>query len=881
MGIATRLTCFAIITSIEEDIRSLIIQHIKTEILVDNNMKERIVNRMSKDLNSQVGLNDFDAIDMLPYSDMGDLVQILNRKKSEIPDIEKEVIASVAKILTLIIPARNRVCHTRPLEVMDFSMIFDAAIGLLELVPVLMISTKKCLDLLEINPSFLSTLSIPSYWQPDDTEIIHNLPIGEFDDTGFIGRKKERENLTKLLLSAHPVINVTGKGGVGKTALVIKTLYDLLESDFKNFKYIVWVSLKTSMLTPQGIIKLKDAICDVSGIKSILKNMLLKDESDSIDEIDNVISKMNDFPILVVIDNLETIEDTSILNKFLGAIPYHSKLLITSRVGIGEYEARFPLEDFSPKEAMVLFKRSCEAFQLKELLEMSDNTVNDILKKLYHNPLAIKWYVSNISLGQNVDFIETCPEKFEDLLTFCFSSMFDRLPIESLLVLYTLIYTPSPLTEPEITFISTINDRAIVNKIIRSLFASNLIQRVYQEGSQSSSSVMAYITSNICKDYVKQFNKISQDIKDKVQLKYKEFYEKIETINVQKNTYWYDPSAIEITSPEQKISAVLLLNALSYLRLKNAKKAIEYIEQAKTLTPNYIDCYTINAYYYIVSQDYNLARQEYISALEINPKSSKLLFYYAIFCRKYLNDLNEAVHHIEKAIENSPFGENDVLLGEKANILTWIGKPEEAITIFEKILKKISRDETRKIRITTDLFAEAYRRTAEKYMKKDDSKKACENLNKGINMIFDLLLKQNKDTYLVRRLFRLMGDLMAICLKVKDTLLVDEAKKNIQKCFDFGINEIETIKFYKYFQDNYGKRLEPTTVSAPNRGVVKFYNKEKAFGFICYPKGEIYFNKYGLANTNDIERIDANISVSFLTKVAKKGLEAINITIDE
>ncbi|HEM1141616.1 TPA: ATP-binding protein, partial [Listeria monocytogenes] len=78
------------------------------------------------------------------------------------------------------------------------------------------------------------------------TKIYHNLPVPEFDDTGYIGRRKEINELLSLIESdKHQIVTVIGNGGIGKTAITVKALYELLDGT-NNFGYeaIIWISLK-------------------------------------------------------------------------------------------------------------------------------------------------------------------------------------------------------------------------------------------------------------------------------------------------------------------------------------------------------------------------------------------------------------------------------------------------------------------------------------------------------------------------------------------------------------------------------------------------------------------------------------------------------------
>lgn len=61
-----------------------------------------------------------------------------------------------------------------------------------------------------------------------------------------------------------------------------------------------------------------------------------------------------------------------------------------------------------------------------------------------------------------------------------------------------------------------------------------------------------------------------------------------------------------------------------------------------------------------------------------------------------------------------------------------------------------------------------------------------------------------------------------------------------------------------------------------NKGKIKFYNKEKGFGFIIPDnKGkDIFFHKTGL-----IDEVNENDEITFETKQGNKGIEACEIEV--
>src|SRR5205085_11837270 len=70
---------------------------------------------------------------------------------------------------------------------------------------------------------------LPSGFPPlrslDNPELKHNLPR---QLTSFIGREKERADVTELL-GRSPLVTLTGSGGCGKTRLALQAAADMLD----------------------------------------------------------------------------------------------------------------------------------------------------------------------------------------------------------------------------------------------------------------------------------------------------------------------------------------------------------------------------------------------------------------------------------------------------------------------------------------------------------------------------------------------------------------------------------------------------------------------------------------------------------------------------
>ena len=145
------------------------------------------------------------------------------------------------------------------------------------------------------------------------------------------------------------VIDFWDTTGLGKTALALKLAYDILDSDDMNFDCIVWASAKNATITAGEIKRIKGAVSDSLGMFSEIGKQLAGSEEP--DPIAEIIEYLSNFRILLILDNLETIVDKK-LYSFFEELPIGSKVLTTSRIGLGEFERRLKLGPMDARESV-------------------------------------------------------------------------------------------------------------------------------------------------------------------------------------------------------------------------------------------------------------------------------------------------------------------------------------------------------------------------------------------------------------------------------------------------------------------------------------------------------------------------------------------------
>jgi LuxR family glucitol operon transcriptional activator len=121
-----RRTLYALLSELELDLRDIIstelLPHLQLRLLTDDE-RGRAYDRFVKDQGT--GSDSAPIEDLLAYLDLGDLGMIIQRHASLFSGTVRSAIKRASGTITKLLPIRNRVMHSRPLEFDDFTKVFE------------------------------------------------------------------------------------------------------------------------------------------------------------------------------------------------------------------------------------------------------------------------------------------------------------------------------------------------------------------------------------------------------------------------------------------------------------------------------------------------------------------------------------------------------------------------------------------------------------------------------------------------------------------------------------------------------------------------------------------------------------------------------------
>ena len=820
-----RLEMYAMVNSIENDL----VENLSS-LLELNDIPAETKNKCQNvsDMNSLVCV--LRGLDLQGY------IEILNKNvlKLHLTTDQKNFINTE---FSKIIPIRNKVMHPRLFDFYDYPMLKACFENLPnQFQSFSWDNIKSAIRMINEEPSMLMQYEANL---KKSTQVIENLPtVVDFEDTSFIGRAKEiGEIKAKLYRKNVHILTVIGDGGIGKTALTIKLLYDLLDDDRNPFELILWVSLKTKELNNYEFTEIQNSINDIGKMYQKLGSFVGVATGEK--EIQKeLVDLSKSFKTLLVLDNLETI-NTDDIRDFLDEFSEEGKVIITSRIGLGEMEHRYPLQGLSDTDLELYTDTLFQLYNIDNCFS-NDEKIKYVKQDLHANPLAIKWFARGIVNGQTA---QQLLQNKGDLIAFCMSNVYDKLSAKAKEILLVLKTAHAELSFAEMFFLigkDTVDEpeiRSAVNELCKCNFIDS---DIFKLNNMLSITEFAF-------EFIREHVQNDSSVEGRVKIGLKELHAFDQNMLGRQNNEPYALGTFHYGYGEKErlVAAYYLGKSVAAYNKGNETLAFLNIEIAKSLCPKYFECNRIAAYFWRNS-DPQKALDEYDIAKKnaLNQEELRLVYIaYKEFCVSNA-DYVGALTALDQAITIR----DEILLQlEKVKILGCVAKYDDALDILDKI-----DDDCLKEPKYSNLYltrrADIYRRQSELYR---DYKERFEILKKAHNTLSKISPMDknalNVLAVIVKELIYIGYDLEAVTYAYK---ILKTADKDIFKTP--GIKELrpKMVSLSSYIPEFEGKSDLLTMLVdydsvldslEENEGIV-YYIKD-SFGFAKnneYPLG-IFF----------------------------------------
>ncbi len=610
-------------------------------------------------------------------------------------------------------------------------------------------------NLLEAPQELVTKVPIEFYEDEYTEKIINNLPIADYEyEGGFVGRADDEEKIIKMLKSnMHRVITIAGAGGVGKSALTLKIVNDIILDNIIEYDFIVWVSAKENKLSYLGIEDLEPTLKNYDELLDTILNVVGFDADSYGEDNNKKESDINDLfdacnRVLLIIDNLETITDERIINFILDSHP-NVNFIITSRRGLGQVERRYDLKELKEKDAIHLFRIICKEKGLQELQIADESLIRSYVKKVYCYPLAIKWVLGQAALGKDIMcVIDGINEQSSDISKFCFDQVFSELSLEAKSILYALCLDNEAVPKGVLKYISNLDDISFEDCIHDLLIVSLILpeQKVNKQNGEINS---YYSLLPLTRGYVKVELDKNRDIKSQLQERMVTVETTLEEAERAKVQYRFSLSNFGATTEEEKIASMLAQTAYQKYQAGSYLDAVETFKKAVDIAPRFASIYRNWAI--IESMESHWAEADALmeKASKLNKDDTQIWLVWGNIKRKS-DKIKEAYNYYEKAYKLSP--KDNVVLNSYAQAISRLGDFQRADKLYKEALELVEGiPHNKHLIINYTSIAENLKKWAEALVEDRDYAQATQKIHNALVAI-QKVLKIDRNDYKAKEL---------------------------------------------------------------------------------------------------------------------------------
>ena len=253
------------------------------------------------------------------------------------------------------------------------------------------------------------------------------VPVGHIPRCGL--EKLLCEELTRT--DRHPIVSLTGPGGIGKTTLAIAAITSIASFEKTPYDVVLWLSARDIDLLDSGPKPVAPRVVTKKDIARAAVELLEpadRDKSDfnTGDYVQECFAQGAAGPTLFVFDNFETVESPADVFAWIDThIRLPNKVLITTRARdfVGDYP--IGIGGMTDDEALDLIDQHANRLGIEALLRRSYK--EELIRESDGHPYVIKILLGQVAKDRQAVKLERIVASADQLLTALFERTYDKL----------------------------------------------------------------------------------------------------------------------------------------------------------------------------------------------------------------------------------------------------------------------------------------------------------------------------------------------------------------------------------------------------------------------------------------------------------------------
>jgi LuxR family transcriptional regulator, glucitol operon activator len=702
------------------------------------------------------GLSPSDPWDLLEYTYLSDLGEIVchNGAYSRFFPDQEITQGDFQEVFNQLNGLRCRIAHVRrTFSHEDLEELLSICTKICPLLKTDSLELADVLTAFQTNPTPRVVRVPPSFMLADSEPVylhLTNLPPADYDmEGGFVGRKEDLKTIRKYITgNLYRVVTVSGAGGVGKTALAHKLCDSFLSLPSSKFPFdaLVWVSAKEERLSLTGIDKLDPSLKSyedlIDAVFEIIGADILDESLDAKEQRFHSLLSLCDKGLLFVVDNLETIQDERLI-EFIKEVPSPHKVLITSRLGLGEIEKRYGLKHFSEGDAITLLRCVAREKQLHDLAGKPDDVLRPYVQRMDCYPLAIKWVIGQVALGQDIaSVVHLVASPTADLTHFCFDAIFANYLDESdKRVLYSLAVDDRAMTKASLCHLSNFAPDSLSVILQKLTVASLVVSAVItnDRGELETRYELLPLTRRYVYAKLQEHPELHRQIRQRVGV----VQNMLEEAKHLRGTYRYSFKEMEAVTEEERLAAMWAMAAHQKYTNGKYQEAVNMFERAITMAPRFPAIYKTWAIVESGEKHSDRAAELMRKAVQIDPDDPGLQVAWAQM--EMQADMQDRAYvHLKRALQMAP--NDDIIMNLLADCERRRGNYEQAEAWYHQTFEAMKgKPQSRhSISVSKTARADNLRRWSQE-TKQSNTQAALEWLHQASALLEEVLIDDPAD----------------------------------------------------------------------------------------------------------------------------------------